>query len=107
MFASYSAVVRETTAENSVPKKTRAYRWQDYAAHQWCWLRNGAAKKYNEFTKQPVGATKIVVFTFRLVAAFVLQCDPYNSLLIVKTLRHPATILAWLGQRLYSRLLGG
>ena len=33
--------------------------------------------------------------------------DPYNSLLIVKTVRHPATILAWLGQRLYSRLLGG
>lgn len=33
--------------------------------------------------------------------------EPYYSLLIVKTVRHPATILAWLGQRLYSRLLGG
>jgi hypothetical protein len=33
--------------------------------------------------------------------------DPSNSLLIVKTIRHPATILAWLGQRLSSRLLGG
>jgi hypothetical protein len=33
--------------------------------------------------------------------------DPSNSLFIVKTIRHPATILAWLAQRLYSRLLGG
>ncbi|MFT7528388.1 MAG: hypothetical protein ACI9LY_003550 [Arenicella sp.] len=33
--------------------------------------------------------------------------DPYNYLLIAKAVRHPATILAWLGQRLYFRLLGG
>jgi hypothetical protein len=71
MFASYYAAVRETAAENSVAKEARAYRRQDYS-----WLHNGVAKKHNEFSKQPVGATKIVVFTFRLVAAFVLQCRP-------------------------------
>jgi hypothetical protein len=33
--------------------------------------------------------------------------DPCNSLFLVKTVRHPVTIVSWLGQRLYSRLLGG
>ncbi|MFT5137957.1 MAG: hypothetical protein ACI8XV_003000 [Arenicella sp.] len=33
--------------------------------------------------------------------------DPRNTLFLVKTVRHPTTILVWLAQRLYSRLLGG
>ena len=32
--------------------------------------------------------------------------DPSKSLLLVKTVRHPATIVAWLWQRLQSRLFG-